>query len=208
MSCISSGKPNSMIYLPLQDKSKYFSKREMPVLGKRLSKLLIFLHRFRPGNMASTVWFDLPILISQSGCHSVPPWSDSLKRYHQWYMQASGSLSSPPTLSPMANLKTRFLGPQKGKQRGWAEEDERKNNEEREEFEIYYQIIVNRWLLNCSINSNGDRTRRLPTNFKAWAGGMKAQEGRSHHHRNTKKSVEKALHVLAWFSFYVDFILC
>lgn len=108
MSYTSYGKPNSMIYLPPQDKSKYSSKREMPVLGERLSKLLIFLCRFTSGNVASTVWLDLPILIRQRGRHSVPPWSDSLKRYHQWYMQAPGSLSSPPTLSPMATWKQDF----------------------------------------------------------------------------------------------------
>lgn len=60
-------------FMPLQDKSKYSSKREMPILGERLSKLLIFSHRFTSGNMASTVWIDLPILIRQTGCHSVPP---------------------------------------------------------------------------------------------------------------------------------------
>lgn len=89
-----------------------------------------------------------------------------------------------------------------------SEEHKRKNNEEREESEIHHQMIMNRWVLKCSINSKWDQKRSLPAKIKAWVGRRKAQEGWTHYHRDTKRPVEKALHVVTWFSFYVDFILC
>lgn len=119
MCCISSGKPNSMIYLPLQDKSKYSSKREMPVLGERLSKLLIFLRRFISGNVASTVWLDLPILIRQSGCHSVPPLSDS-EKISSVVPAGPRVLFLPTNTQPNGYLKTKFPRPHKGKWGGWV----------------------------------------------------------------------------------------
>lgn len=43
MSYISPGNPNSMIYLPLQDESKNFSKGEMPVLVREVVKIVNIL---------------------------------------------------------------------------------------------------------------------------------------------------------------------
>lgn len=110
----------------------------------------------------------------------------------------------PTNTQPNGYLKTRFPGPQKGKRGGWAEEDKRKNNEEREESEIHYQIIMNRWVLKCSINSKWGQRRRLPTKIKAWVGRRKGQEGWTHCHRDTKRPVGKVLclglvFLLCWF---------
>lgn len=43
MSCTSSGNPNSMIYLPLQDESKNSSKGDMAVLGGEVVKVVNIL---------------------------------------------------------------------------------------------------------------------------------------------------------------------
>lgn len=124
MSCISSGNPNSMIYLPLQDESKYSSKGEMPVQGGKVVKAVNLLKQIYVRKHAP------PALTGQSGCHSVPPWLDRIlgicrpQRY----------LWAPPSQHyPNGCLKTRFLSPQTGKQGSLCQKDQRKNNGERKE---------------------------------------------------------------------------